>query len=81
MDNGSSLGKGAKIATNCFTFEEVNFLCKVLKSNYNISATPNKCGKNRGHFIFIHTNSMELFTNIIKPYLLPSLYYKLGPYK
>ena len=81
MDNGSSLGKSARIATNCFTFEEVNFLCKVLKSRYNIIATPNKCGKDRGQIIYIHTNSMKLFTNIVKPYLLPSLSYKLRYYK
>ena len=81
MDDGSRLGKGARIAINCFTFEEVNFLCKVLENKYNIIATPNKCGKNKGHFIYIHVNSMKLFINLIKPYLLPSLYYKLGSYK
>ena len=81
MDDGSSLDKGARIATNCFTLEEVNFLCKVLKNKYNIIATSNKCGKNNSHIIYIHVNSMELFTNIIKPYLLPSLYYKLGSNK
>nr|YP_009711341.1 hypothetical protein [Russula griseocarnosa]QGI24999.1 hypothetical protein [Russula griseocarnosa] len=81
MDDGSSLGKSARIATNCFTFEEVNFLCSVLKSRYNIIATPNKCGKDKGHIIYIHTDSMKLFTNIVKPYLLPSLYYKLGSNK
>ena len=78
MDDGSSLGKGARIATNCFTLEEVNFLCKVLKSKYNIVATSVKCGKDKGYIIYIHVSSMELFTNIVKPYLLPSLYYKLG---
>jgi len=56
----------------------VNLLCKVLESKYNIIATPNKSGKNKGHVIHIHVNSMKLFTNLIKPYLLPSLYYKLG---
>jgi ubiquinol-cytochrome c reductase cytochrome b subunit len=78
MDDGSRLGNSVKIATNCFTFEEVNLLCKVLESKYNIIATPNKSGKNKGHVIHIHVNSMKLFTNLIKPYLLPSLYYKLG---
>jgi hypothetical protein len=81
MDNGYSKGKGASIATNYFILEEVNFLCKILKSKYNIIATSNKCGKNKGHIIYIHSNSMKLFTNIVKPYLLPSLYYKLGFYK
>jgi len=81
MDDGSSLGRGARIATNCFTLEEVNFLCNVLKIKYNIIATANKCGKDKGHIIYIHVNSMKLFMNIVKPYLLPSLYYKLGFYK
>jgi len=81
MDDGSRLGKSVRIATNCFTFEEVNLLCKVLESKYNIIATPNKCGKSKGHIIYIHVNSMKLFTNLIKPYLLPSLYYKLGSNK
>src|SRR5580692_667312 len=77
INNGSCLGKGARIAFNCFTFEEVNILCKILKIKYNIIATPNKYGKNRGYIIYINSNSMKLFTDTIKPYLLPSLYYKL----
>lgn len=81
MDDGSKKGKGASIATNCFTLEEVNLLCKVLKSKYNIIATSNKSGENKGHIIYIHSNSMKLFSSIVKPYLLPSLYYKLGFYK
>ena len=81
MIDESNLNKGVRIVINYFTFEEVNFLCKVLQNKYNIIAIPNKCGKNKGYIIYIHTNSMELFSNIIKPYLLPSLYYKLGIYK
>lgn len=80
MDNGSNLDKSAKIVTNCFTFEEICFLCEVLKKKYNIIATPNKCKQNKGFIIYIHVNSMFLFSNIIKPYMLPSLYYKLGNY-
>jgi LAGLIDADG DNA endonuclease family/NADH-Ubiquinone oxidoreductase (complex I), chain 5 N-terminus len=79
MDAGITLNNGARIATNCFTFEEINFLCKVLQNKYNIIATPKKGGNNRGHIIYI--NSMGLFINIIKPYLLPSFYYKLENFK
>src|SRR5258708_12026270 len=81
MDDGSSLNRGVRIATNCFTLEEVNLLCNVLKLKYNIIATPKKCGRNNNHIIYIHAKSMKLFINIIKPYLLPSLYYKLESYK
>ena len=78
MNDGLRLEKGTSIGTNCFTFEEVNLLCKILENKYNIIATPNKISKNKGHIIFIHVNSMKLFINLIKPYLLPSLYYKLS---
>ena len=81
IDDGSLFNKGAKLAINYFTFEEVNFLCKVLKRKYNIIATPNKYGKDKGHIIYIHNNSLKLFINIIKPYFLPSLYYKLRSVK
>jgi hypothetical protein len=81
MNDGVNLNRDARITTNCFTLEEINLLCNVLKNRYNIIATSNKCGKNKSHIIYIHVNSIKLFTNIIKPYLLPSLYYKLGSYK
>lgn len=81
MNDGAKLNKGARFTTNCFTLEEVNLFCNVLKNRYNIIATLNKGGKDKSHIIYIHINSMKLFTNLIKPYLLPSLYYKLGSYK
>lgn len=78
MNDGSSLEKGARIVINCFSLEEISFICEVFKRKYNITATPNKSGKNKGYILYIHKNSMNLFLSIIKPYLLPSLYYKLG---
>jgi hypothetical protein len=80
MDDGSKLGKGARIATNCFTEKEIIFLCEVLYKKYNITVTAIRGGKGKGHILYIHTNSMNIFTKIIKPYMLPSLYYKLGNY-
>lgn len=77
MDDGSKVKKGVRIATYCFTFEEVEFLCKVLKNKYNIIAKAQKSGKSKGYFIYLDNNSIELFFNIIKPYLVPSLEYKL----
>jgi hypothetical protein len=80
MDDGSKLGKGAKIATNCFSYKEVQFLCEILFKKYNIIVKLNSGGKNKGYILYIHSKSMPLFSKIIKPYLLPSLYYKLGNY-
>lgn len=78
MDDGSKLGKGARIATNCFTFNEVLFLCEVLHNKFNLTVTVHTGGKDKGHVLYIHKHSMNIFSNLVKPYMLPSLYYKLG---
>ena len=80
MDDGSKLGKGAKIATNCFTKTELEKLCKILKNKFNITVTVHSGGINKGYTLYITSSSMCTFSKIIKPYMLPSLYYKLGNY-
>ena len=80
MDDGSNLGKGAKIATNCFTYKELQFLCEILFKKYNLIVTLHSGGKNKGFTLYIHSKSMPLFSKLVKPYMLPSLYYKLGDY-
>ena len=80
MDDGSKLGKGAKIATNCFTKTELEKLCKTLKNKFNLTVTVHSGGINKGYTLYISSSSMSTFSKIIKPYMLPSLYYKLGNY-
>lgn len=78
MDDGSKLGKGAKIATNCFKKTELLNLCKILKNKFNITVTIHSGGINKGYTLYISTSSMPTFSKLIKKYMLPSLYYKLG---
>jgi hypothetical protein len=80
MDDGSKLGNGAKIATNCFTKTELLKLCKILQNKFNIIVTVQSGGINKGYTLYISTSSMITFSKIIKLYMLPSLYYKLGNY-
>ena len=80
MDDGSKLGKGAKIATNSFLQEDIIFLCKVLYSRYKINATIHKDGKGKGYTIYVDVKSMPVLSKIIKPHMLPTMYYKLGEY-
>ncbi len=80
MDDGSKLGKGAKIATNCFTKIELLKLCQILKTKFNLTVTVHSGGINKGYILYISTSSMVNFSKIIKPNMLPSLYYKLGNY-
>lgn len=79
MDDGSKLSKGAKIATNCFSLEDLKFLCLLLKDKYNLDVSIHSAG-NKGNTLYIKSTSMVTFSLIVKPYILPSMYYKLGHY-
>jgi len=80
MDEGSKLGKGAKIATKCFTIKELTFLCNILHKKYNLTVSIQSGGTNKGHTLYINKNSMSTFSKLVKPLMLHSLYYKLGNY-
>lgn len=80
MDDGSKLKQGARLATNSFTLEEIHRLCQILNQKYNIIATANKGGVNKGYIIYINVCSMPIFVELVKPYVVKSLSYKLGDY-
>jgi hypothetical protein len=78
MSDGYKAGDSVRIATNCFTLHEIQELCKILALSYNLIATPQSGGVNKGHILYIHKKSIETFTNLVKPYMIKSLAYKLG---
>lgn len=80
MDDGSKINKSARIATNNFSKEEIKILCSILNKKYNIKASVISGGKSKGYILYIYKDSMPNFSKIVKPYMLPSLYYKLGNY-
>lgn len=69
MDDGT-LKPGVRIATNCFTKEEVELLTSVLKAKFNLKCTLHK--NNKKYFIQIADDSIDLLISIVRPYLLPS---------
>jgi LAGLIDADG DNA endonuclease family/NADH-Ubiquinone oxidoreductase (complex I), chain 5 N-terminus len=80
MDDGSICGSSVKIATNCFTDKEILFLCYILKKKYNIICSKMKDGRKKGCSLYIYKSSLPIFSCLIKPYMLPSMYYKLNNY-
>jgi ubiquinol-cytochrome c reductase cytochrome b subunit len=80
MDDGSKLGKGAKIATNCFSHKEIEYLCLILKKKYNLDTSIHTGGKDKGQTIYIKSSSMPNFSKIVKPFMITSMLYKLGDY-
>jgi ubiquinol-cytochrome c reductase cytochrome b subunit len=80
MDDGSVASSGLKIATNSFTQAEVQMLCDILKRKYNLMATINSAGVPNQYNIYISKYSMEALSNIVVPYMHPSMYYKINSY-
>ena len=72
MDDGSNDGV---LATNAFTLSELDLLQNWLKEKWAIKTT---LQKNKSNFvIYIRQESRKHFEELIFPYMIPSMYYKL----
>lgn len=82
MDDGSKLGSGFKIATNCFQLSELEELCKLLFEKYNLNCSihSNKVKDKLTWTLYIKKSSAISFANLIEPFMLNSMKYKLGIY-
>jgi ubiquinol-cytochrome c reductase cytochrome b subunit len=78
MDDGSIVSSGLKIASNSFYQTEVQMLCDILKRKYNLKATIISAGVPNQYNIYISKYSIKLLTNIVGPYMHPSMKYKLN---
>lgn len=75
MDDGAYIGN---LATNSFSEQEVDLLIKWLKNEWNINCTKeiNKQSTIQ-YIIHIKANSRKRFEELIFPYIIPSMNYKL----
>ena len=80
MDDGGKVSSGLKIATNNFSFNEVENLANILKQKYNLKTSVIKAGAINQYNLYISKSSMNNLVKIIKPYLHTSMYYKLNGY-
>ena len=56
----------------------VYFYLKYLKNKYNLDVTVQSSGKNKEYILYIKKNSYKDFVGIVKPFIIPSMYYKLN---
>ena len=75
MDDGTYIGN---LATNSFSEQEVDLLINWLKDIWNIDCSKeiNKQSTTQ-YIIHIKANSRKHFEELIFPYIIPSMYYKL----
>ena len=86
MDDGSGLNSGVKLSTQGFTKDECLFLIDLLKKEFNIKSTLHNVGKSKDksrdlYSIYIWKESMPIFYDLISPYLIDEMQYKLNAWK
>lgn len=76
MDDGTWKNPGVRIATNCFTKEEVELLKLTLETKFNLKSSLHK---NNGKYqLYIKQESIPLLRELVLSYFVPSMLYKLG---
>lgn len=81
MDDGGRVGNGLKLATNSFTFEDTTRLALILNQLYGIKASLQKTGVINQYHIYIWKESMAIVRQLVRPYMVSSMLYKLGDKK
>jgi LAGLIDADG DNA endonuclease family len=76
MDDGGKSGSGLLLHTNAFTYEEVLLLINTLKEKYGIISTARK--KYNSYIIYVTAYSIPTLIKVVKIYMHPSFFYKLG---
>jgi hypothetical protein len=79
QDGSGQKGQGVFIATNCFTFEECKLLANILNYKYGLITSVVKSGaaQSNQYRISIWKRSMPTLINIVEPYFIPEMLYKL----
>lgn len=80
MDDGNVTNDSFQFNTMGFLSEDVQTLLKVLQKNFGLKCTATLDKRSGGKKIYILKESSERFITIIKPFILPSMNYKLIPY-
>jgi hypothetical protein len=76
MGDETYKGKGIALCTDSYSIADVVRLMNVLIIRYDLICTLHK--SNEQYRIYISRKSMEKVVKIVKPYMIPSMYYKIG---
>lgn len=76
MDDGYTHVNTYFLCTNCFDKHSLAVLQNLLKHNFNIETTLNKSSSG-GYIIHIKQKCARAFTELVEPYVCPSMKYKL----
>jgi LAGLIDADG DNA endonuclease family len=74
MDYGPNQGKGIVFNTQCFTLDEVQNLCEILKENFELKSWPKK--NKGGYVVAVSGTDYEKFLQIVEPFVIPEMKHK-----
>jgi hypothetical protein len=78
MDDGGRVGYGLKLATNSFSYGDCTRLSLIIYEQYGIKSSVQSAGVPNQYIIYIWSESMPILREIVRPYIVPSMLYKLG---
>jgi hypothetical protein len=81
MNNGCKVGSGLKLSIDNFKYSDLIFLISLFYNKFSLKVSI-QSGNNKSdqYVIYILAESMFTLVNIVKPYIIPSMKYKLGKY-
>ena len=77
MDDGTYAQGVLKFCTDSFTLDQVQFLCDMLGSKYDINCHPQHRAKGQ-YCIYIANREIDKVRALVRPYIIPSMLYKIG---
>lgn len=77
MDDGAKVGKRLKFSTNSFSYNDCLIIIKALNDNFKIKSSVQSAGTKDQYIIYIWQESMNDLRNIVSPYIIPEMKYKL----
>lgn len=81
MDDGSiksSKHRALVIHSQSFSKEDLGKIIKVLESKYKVKSTLRKRNDGSGYVVYLLSETVNKFIDLVKDYILPSMRYKLG---
>jgi ubiquinol-cytochrome c reductase cytochrome b subunit len=79
MDDGTKFkNKGLKFCTNLFTLKEIQYLSLILKNKYSLDSSIHKVSVVNQYNIYIPKSNLNNLIKIVKPYIHPSMQYKIN---
>src|SRR3989344_900380 len=77
MDDGSYSQRNIDISTYSFRLSEVQLLCDILKNKFGVRMLYHR-DRDKGYRMYANHQETSKLVEIIKPYIIPSMMYKIG---